>query len=206
MLKIYGHARSINVRKVLWTCEELGSPFERQDWGGDFRSTADPQFRSLNPVGMIPVIDDDGVIIWESNTIVRYLATSRGRSDLLPTAPAVRARVEQWMDWQGSDFNNSWRVASQALVRKNPNFQDRAAIQTSLTTISTMVGMIDTQLTRTGAYIAGEQFTVADIVIGLSLHRCRSIPGVQLQSSNVDRYLQRLADHKGFVRYGIDSE
>ena len=94
MLKIYGYAQSINVRKVLWACEELGLAFERQDWGGAFRSTSEPQFRALNPVGMVPVIDDDGEVVWESNVIVRYLATSRGRTDLLPTEPAPRARVE----------------------------------------------------------------------------------------------------------------
>ena len=84
MLKIYGYAASINVRKVLWMCQELGLSYEREDWGGNFRPTSDPRFRMLNPVGMVPVIDDDGRIIWESNVIVRYLAASRGRADLLP--------------------------------------------------------------------------------------------------------------------------
>jgi len=107
MLKIYGRANSINVRKVLWTCAELALPFEREE--------RDP--RALNPVRMVPVIDDDGIIVWESNVIVRYLVTSRGHTDLAPTEPAARAHVEQWMDWQASDFNNSWRVPFQALVR-----------------------------------------------------------------------------------------
>jgi glutathione S-transferase len=204
MLKIYGYALSINVRKVLWMCEELGLAFEREDWGGSFRSTSDPHFRALNPVGMVPVIDDDGVVVWESNTIVRYLAASRGRTDLLPSAPAPRAHVEQWMDWQASDFNNSWRVAFQALVRRNPAFQDPAAIEASIGLICTMVGVVDSQLARTGAYIAGEQFTVADVVIGLSLNRCRSIPMTRPQYRNADRYLERLQERTGFVRYGRD--
>ena len=89
MLRIYGYAASINVRKVLWTCAELGLPFEREDWAGPFRPTSDPAFLSLNPVGMVPVIDDEGAIVWESNTIVRYLAASRGRTDLLPADHAT---------------------------------------------------------------------------------------------------------------------
>ena len=102
MLKIYGYAGSINVRKVLWACEELDLPFAREDWGGKFRSTSDPTFRALNPVGMVPVIDDDGVVVWESNVIVRYLATSRGRAwsgsaarSVAPPCrhPAVRPRA-----------------------------------------------------------------------------------------------------------------
>ncbi len=204
MLKIYGYAQSINVRKVLWACEELGLAFEREDWGGSFRSTSEPQFRTLNPVGMVPVIDDDGKIIWESNVIIRYLATSRGRTDLLPTELAARARVEQWMDWQASDFNNSWRVVFQALVRRNPAFHDEAAIAASADLFNRMVGIVDAELARTGGYIAGDRFTVADIAIGLSLHRWRSVPMPRPQYARVDQYAERLLQHSGFVRHGRD--
>jgi glutathione S-transferase len=205
MLKIYGYAQSINVRKVLWACDELGLSFERVDWGGSFRSTSEPQFRVLNPVGMVPVIDDDGQVVWESNVIIRYLVTSRGRTDLLPGEPASRARVEQWMDWQASDFNNSWRVCFQALVRRNAAFQDKAAVDASADLFNRMVGIIDGQLARTGAYIAGETFTVADIVIGLSLHRWQSVPMPRPEYANVERYLTQLLERPGFARYGRDS-
>jgi glutathione S-transferase len=198
MLKIYGYAASINVRKVLWACDELQLSYEREDWGGSFRSTAESVFRALNPVGMVPVIDDDGTVVWESNVIVRYLATSRGRTDLLPLEPARRAHVEQWMDWQASDFNNSWRVAFQGLVRKNPAHQDPAAIAASIAQLSNCVGIIDAELARTGAFIAGEQFTVADIVIGLSLHRWRSIPMNRPHYANVERYYEHLLERPGF--------
>jgi glutathione S-transferase len=205
MLKIYGYAQSINVRKVLWACEELGLAFERVDWGGPFRSTSEAEFRALNPVGMVPAIDDDGKVVWESNVIVRYLAASRGRADLLPAEPAARARVEQWMDWQASDFNNSWRVCFQALVRLNPAFQDKRAIEASVDLFNRMVGVIDAELARTGACIAGESFTVADIVIGLSLHRWQSVPMPRPQYANVERYLARLLERPSFVRHGRDS-
>lgn len=204
MLKIYGYAASINVRKVLWACEELGLPFEREDWGGSFRSTSDPAFRSLNPVGMVPVIDDGGTIVWESNVIVRYLAARHGRTDLLPVDPQQRAHVEQWMDWQASDFNNSWRVPFQALVRQNPDFQDAVAIDRSTRLFSSMVGIVDEQLGRTGAYIVGEHFTVADIAIGLSIHRWYSTPIPRPTYVNVDRYYARLLERGGFRRYGRD--
>jgi glutathione S-transferase len=154
---------------------------------------------------MVPVIDDSGNVIWESNVIVRYLATSRGRTDLLPSDPAPRARVEQWMDWQASDFNNSWRVCFQALVRRNPAFQDKAAIEASVDLFNRMVGVIDGELARMGAYIAGETFTVADIVLGLSLHRWQSVPMPRPHYANVERYVARLQERPGFVRYGRDS-
>jgi glutathione S-transferase len=204
MLKVYGYAASINVRKVLWTCEELGLQYEREDWGGAFRPTSEPEFRALNPVGMVPVIDDAGVLVWESNVIVRYLVSSRGRHDLLPTDAAARAHIEQWMDWQASDFNNSWRVVFQALVRRNPDYQDPVAIDKSARSLSAMVGIVDSQLGRTGAYIAGKEFTIADIPIGLSLHRWRSIPMPRPNHPNVDRYYDLLLERSGFVKFGRD--
>ncbi len=204
MLRIYGYAQSINVRKVLWACEEIGLPFERVDWGGRFASTSEPTFRAMNPVGMVPVIDDDGVLVWESNVIVRYLAASRDRTDLLPADAAGRAHVEQWMDWQASDLNNSWRVVFQAMVRMNPEFQNLEAIEKSATQLAGMVDIIDGALARTGAYIAGPHFTVADIVIGLSLHRWQSIPRDWPRYANVERYLELLTARQGFQRHGRD--
>jgi glutathione S-transferase len=204
MLRIYGYAASINVRKVLWACAELDLTFEREDWAGPFRPTSDPAFRSLSPVGMVPVIDDNGTIIWESNTIIRYLASSRGRTDLLPADPGQRARTEMWMDWQASDFNNSWRVAFQGLVRKSTDYQDPGAIERSVATFNGMVGIVDAQLAGTGGYICGPRFSLADIPIGLSIHRWRSIPANKPHLANVDCYYERLCERPGFRRYGRD--
>lgn len=127
MFKIYGHTGSINVRKVLWLCEEIGLAFTREDWGGKFRSTAEPDFQALSRFGMIPVIDDEGFVLTESNAILRYLASTHRRTDLLPTEARPRARIEAWMDWQASDFNNSWRAVFQARVRGNPAISAEAA-------------------------------------------------------------------------------
>jgi len=204
MLHVYGYAASINVRKVLWTCDELGIPFEREDWGGGLRSTAEAAFRALTPIGMVPVIDDDDVVVWESNTIIRYLAASRGRSDLLPVDPLQRARVEQWMDWQASDFNNSWRVAFLGLVRGHPDHQNHEAIARSMTAFSRMVEIVDRVLAASGSYIAGSEFSLADIPIGLSIQRWRSLPASKPSLRNVDIYYERLCERAGFRRHGRD--
>jgi glutathione S-transferase len=204
MLKVHGYAGSINVRKVLWTCMELGLPFERVDWGGGTRPVTDPEFLKLNPVGMIPVLEDAGQLFWESNSIVRYLAARDGRGDLLPTEPANRAQVEKWMDWQVSDFNNTWRYVFQATVRRNPNFQDEKQIASSWQSFCSAVQVLDRELARTGAYIAGPSFTCADIVIGLSVHRWKSIPLERPHLREIDRYYDRLCEREGFRVYGRD--
>ena len=94
MLKVYGRANSINVRKVLWMLDELGLKYEREDWGRGFRPTDDPVFRKINPVGVVPVIDDGDFRLRESNTIVRYLADKHGRADLYAKDPQQRATIE----------------------------------------------------------------------------------------------------------------
>jgi glutathione S-transferase len=204
MLRIYGHAGSINVRKVLWACAELGLDFAREDWAGPFRATSDPAFLALNPVGLVPVVDDGGTVVWESNTIVRYLAASRGRADLLPGDPAARAQIEMWMDWQASDFNNSWRVAFQGLVRKHPDHRAPAAIERSLAEFDRLVAVVDGRLASSGGFLCGPQFTVADIAIGLSIHRWRMLPAARPRLAHVDRYYRLLCERPGFRRYGRD--
>jgi glutathione S-transferase len=180
MLRVLGKATSINVRKVLWTCVELGIPFERENWGSGFQSTAAPQFLALNPNAMVPVIVDDGVVLWESNTICRYLAARYGNADapgaLLPAAPAARARVEQWMDWQATELNNAWRYAFMALVRGSGAHADPVQVERSSAEWNRAMGILDGQLDKTGAFAAGAVFTLADIVLGLSLNRWLMTP------------------------------
>ena len=120
MLKVYGRANSINVRKVLWMLDEIGLEYEREDWGRGFKSTDDPAFRKINPVGVVPVIDDGNFRLRESNTIVRYLADKHGRADLYPKDLETRATIESWMDWASTEFADGMRPVFQALVVKNP--------------------------------------------------------------------------------------
>jgi glutathione S-transferase len=204
MLKIHGHPNSINVRKVLWLCAELDLPCEREDWGGygQFRSLDEPAFRALNPVGMIPVIEDGETVIWESNTILRYLAAKMRRTDLLPVELAARARIESWMDWQVSDFNGSWRACFQGLVRHNPDYRPED-IAASLQQFNAMVGLVETQLAKTAGHIAGAAFTLADIPVGLSIHRWYSVPMTQRPHyPQVAAYYDRLNTRPGYRAHG----
>jgi glutathione S-transferase len=202
MLRILGKASSINVRKVLWTCAEAGLPFEREDWGAGFQSTRQPAFLAMNPNAMVPVLVDgagvDATVLWESNTICRYLAARYGEgSGLLPGEPAARARVEQWMDWQATELNNSWRYAFMALVRNSPAHADAVQVEASVAAWNRAMGILEGQLARTGAYAAGADFSLADVVLGLSLNRWLMTPMERPDYPALRAYAELLRQRQG---------
>lgn len=204
MLRILGKATSINVRKVLWTCAELGLPFEREDWGSGFQSTHQADFLALNPNATVPVLVDGDAVLWESNTICRYLAGRHGDGDLLPRDPLARARVEQWMDWQATELNNAWRYAFMALVRASDAHRDAAQVAASVAAWNRHMGILDAQLERTGAFVAGPAFSLADVVLGLSANRWRMTPLERPDCPAVHAWLERLQQRPGFRAFGAN--
>jgi glutathione S-transferase len=202
MLKILGKASSINVRKVLWTCAELGLQIEREDWGSDFRSTETAEFRRLNPNALVPVLIEDSFVLWESNSICRYLATSRRRGDLLPQPARERALVEQWMDWQATELNNAWRYVFMGLVRQSPAHADSHLLRLGVDNWARHMRMLEGQLQATGAYAAGATFTLADVVLGLSVNRWFMTPCEKPDLPAVSAYYERLGRRDGFRKHG----
>ncbi len=202
MLQIFGQSASINVRKVLWTCAEIGLPYAQEQWGGGARSCREPAFLRLNPNAMVPVIQDGDLVLWESNTICRYLAGRHARADLLPADPASRARVEKWMDWQLAELNGAWRYAFMALVRRSPAHQDGAAVAASVASWNKHMLILEDRLAHTGAFVEGEGFTLADIVLGLSVHRWLAAPIERLPMPAVAAYYERLSEREGYRLHG----
>jgi glutathione S-transferase len=201
VLKILGRASSINVRKVLWVCAEIGLPFEREDWGIGFKPTSDAAFTALNPNALVPVVQDGDFVLWESNTICRWLAAEHAREDLLPSAPRDRALVERWMDWQATELNSAWRYAFYALARQSPRHQDSAQIEASVQQWNRTMGLLDAQLQSTGGYAAGQHFTLADVVLGLSTHRWLATPIERPALPHVAAYHARLSERPGFQQH-----
>jgi len=201
MLKVLGQPGSLNVRKVLWTLAEIGVPYEREDWGGTTRPTSDPAFLALNPNALVPVIIDDGLVLRESNTIIRYLAAKHARADLLPAEPAARAQVEMWMDWQATEFNTAWRYAFMALVRKNPAFSEPDKIAASIKDWNRHIGILDARLAE-NHYVAGAAFTLADIPIGLTVNRWFMTPIERPTFKAVSAYYDRLSQRPAFLKHG----
>jgi len=204
MLNILGKSSSINVRKVLWTCVELNLPYELEEWGSGFRPTDVPEFRALNPNALVPVVLDAGQALWESNTICRYLAAKHGRTDLLPADPLARAQVEKWMDWQATEFNNSWRYAFMALMRRSPQHTDTNAIAASIADWNRHAAIVDAHLAATGGYMAGAAFTLADVVIGLSVQRWLAAPLHHPDLPALAAYVERLRAREGFLLHGCN--
>ncbi|MBN2992793.1 glutathione S-transferase C-terminal domain-containing protein, partial [Pseudomonas cedrina subsp. fulgida] len=141
---------------------------------------------------------------WESNTICRYLVGLYQRDDLLPVEPAPRARVEQWIDWQAIELNRAWGDAFTALVRNNPDGLDAAQIAAAVQLWNDKMGLLEQQLAHTNAYVAGSEFTLADILIGLSVHRWQVTPMARPPYPAIAAYYQRLAQHAGFHTFALD--
>lgn len=194
MLELYGKPTSINVRKVLWLCAGL-------DLAVQHHAAPDAELlRGLNPNAQVPVLREGDFVLWESNSICRYLATRAGRNDLLPVEPQARARVEQWMDWQATDLNTAWRHVFMARVRGHADYPDDARAEAGLAQWNRLMAMLDAQLAR-HTYVASEDFTLADIVLGLSTQRWRSTPGGKPVLANVDAWFERLRRQPGFAAH-----
>jgi glutathione S-transferase len=202
MLKILGKASSINVRKVLWTCAELDLAFQREDWGSGFRATDTPEFLALNPNAMVPVIVDGDFVLWESNTILRYLVNQHGGQHLYPSTPRARAAVDQWLDWQATDLNDAWRYPFMSLVRQSPAHQDPALLAAASDQWTARMRLLEQRLQATGAYVAGSDFSLADVAIGLSLNRWRRTPLEHPELPALEAYHARLRLRPGYLEHG----
>lgn len=193
MLRILGKASSINVRKVLWLCDEIGLPYERRDEGPEL---------AQNPNGLVPVIVDGDFVLWESHTILRYLVGRYGSPALLPQEPRRRAEVEQWIDWQATDLNSSWRYVFMTLVRRDPTYDDPRQIVASTTNWNRMMSILDARLAATQAFVAGADFTLADIPVGLSVNRWLMTPLERPVLPAVLVYYERLSARAAFLKHG----
>jgi glutathione S-transferase len=202
MLQILGKSTSINVRKVLWLCQELELPCELQQWGAGHRSTDTPEFRGLNPNALVPVIKDGSFVLWESNAICRYLAAAQAQAGLLPVNLQERAIVEQWMDWQATELNNSWRYAFMSLVRRSAAHTDPQAVAAGVSNWNRHMAMLDQQLQVTGAFVTGARFTLADIVLGLATNRWFMTPMERPALPAVTDYYERLSQRPAFLAHG----
>jgi glutathione S-transferase len=190
-LKIWGRMSSINVKKVVWTAQELGLEFQRNEAGGQFGLVKTPEYLRLNPNALVPVIEDGDFVLWESNVIVRYLCAKHSPGQLYPNDLRERFEAERWMDWQQTTFNPASRQGFWQLSRTAPEQRNAQAISDSNAAVEALLATLDAQLGR-HAFVAGDRFTMADMVLGCEAHRWFGLPQPRQSWPNVERWYQGL--------------
>jgi glutathione S-transferase len=199
MIKIWGRNTSSNVQKAMWAVGELGLPHERIDVGGAFGKTKEPAYLAMNPNSLVPTLEEeDGYTLWESNSIVRYLAGKHDKSGALePKDPKVRARASQWMDWQLSVVGPAITPAFWGLIRTPPEKRDAAAIKASQEKTTDAMKILDAQLGKT-KFLVGDAFSYGDIPVGVMCYRYRLLVPDRPSTPNLDRWYDAIAKRKAF--------
>jgi glutathione S-transferase len=186
-LKIWGRLSSVNVQKVMLCVEELGLPYERIDAGLAFGIVDTAAYRAKNPNGLVPLIEDDGFLLWESNAIVRYLAGKHAAGSMLPSDPQRRADADRWMDWQTTTLQPAMGAAFLHLVRLPPEKRESGAVEPSRSRTEDCVAIMDAVLAKR-PFIAGDALTIGDIALGPAIHRWLNLPLDHLARPNVERW------------------
>ena len=199
VLRIWGRISSVNVQKVVWTADELGLAYERIEAGGAFGVVATPEYRRMNPNGLVPVIEDDGFVLWESNAIVRYLAAKHAPGTLWPDDLKRRADIDRWMDWQATTFTPAMRDAFWQLLRLAPEKRDAAVIESSRASSEKAADVLEAHL-EGRAFVAADAFSPADIVLGCAAHRWLNLPLAREPRPQMQRWYESLKSRPGAAR------
>jgi len=200
MLKIWGRNTSANVQKAMWAIGELNLEHERFDVGGSYGKNREPAYLSMNPNGLVPTLQEGDFILWESNAIVRYLARHYGAGTLEPQDPKEIGRANQWMDWQLSIVAPAINPAFWGLIRTPEDKRDMAAIAASLNKTTEAMKILDAQLGRT-EYVAGNNFSMGDIPVGVMAYRFRQLCPDRPELKNLERWYASLQQRQAFKDY-----
>ena len=191
MIRLWGRLSSINVRKVVLTLRLLDLPFERTEAGGRFGVVRTPEYLARNPNALVPLLDDDGWELWESNVIVRYLAARYGDERLYPRDLRARFDAERWMDWQQTTLNPAGRDAFVQLIRMAPGERDQPLIDASVAATEPLWDLLESQLSGR-RFIAGDELTIADLPIACEMHRWRGLPLDRRALPRLDAWYERM--------------
>jgi len=200
MLTIWGRANSINVQKVLWCCGELGLPFRRIDAGREFGLNDTPEYRRLNPNGLVPTIEDEGFVLWESNVILRYLAVKHRADAIFPPDLSARFEVERWMDWHATTLWPALRPVFFALVRTPPDQRDPGALDRARQDTDGAFRILDRSLSER-AFVAGAAFTIADIPLGIAAYRWLALEVARPTLPHLERWYGAIRVRPPFLEH-----
>jgi glutathione S-transferase len=198
MLKIWGRNTSSNVQKVIWALGEMRVPFERLDVGGAFGKTKEPAYLAMNPNSLVPTLEeDDGFTLWESNSIIRYLAAKHASRTLEPADLKTRGGAQKWMDWQLSVLGPAITPVFWGLIRTAPEQRDANAIAVGKEKTIAAARIMDAQLAKT-QYLAGSEFSYGDIPVGIMIHRYVQLIPERPATPGLDRWYAAISSRAAF--------
>jgi glutathione S-transferase len=200
MIRIWGRNTSSNVQKVMWALGELGLPHERIDIGGSFGKNREPAYLAMNPNGLVPTLEEDGFLLWESNSIVRYLAAKYGVGTLEPADMQARARASSWMDWQLTVAAPAITPVFWGLIRTPPEKRDHAAIEAGKVKTMAAMQMLDAQLAKS-AFVAGDTLSMGDIPVAVMTYRFRRLMPERSGLDNVERWFTDMEQRPAFKEH-----
>lgn len=201
MIEVIGRATSGNVQFVMWALAELGVPHSRQDLGGSFGGLDTPQFRAMNPNGLIPVLRVGDTVLFESAAIVRYLGAAHGSEGFWPRDPLRRAELDKWAEWIKTTFQPAFMGGVFApLVFQKPAARDETAIVAAARKLEGIASILDARLAE-GPYLGGEDLTFADIIVGTPLYRYATLDFPKAATPNLDAYYARLAARPAYAEH-----
>ncbi|MBA0215363.1 glutathione S-transferase [Pectobacterium brasiliense] len=199
MITIWGRDNSTNVKKVLWCAEELALPYQHIVAGGQFGLNHEADYLAMNPNGLIPCLRDDDLVLWESNTIVRYLAAQYGQDSLYLADPGKRASAEKWMDWATS-LAFSFGPVFVNIVRTPPEKRDTALVQKGIAECERLFDIVDTVLANQ-PWLSGAQFGVGDIPLGCIAYGWLNMPIEQQSHPHLERWYQQLTERPAYQKH-----
>jgi glutathione S-transferase len=199
MIRLWGRRTSGNVQKVLWCLEEIGLRYEQIDLGGPFGGNREPSYLALNPNGLVPTLEEDGNVVWESNTIVRYLAARYSAAQLWPLDSATRADSERWMDWALGSLS-PMNVLFMGYVRTPEDQRNQAALSQALEQCITQWTILDRHL-ASRPFVAGDRLTVGDIPPGVQVWRWFNLPIQRPELPSLAAWARRLQERAGYRQH-----
>ena len=203
MLKIHGRKNSINVIKVLWCVGELDLEYERIDIGGAFGGNDQPEYLAKNPMGRVPTIEEDGLILWESQSIVRYLAAKHGVGTLYPEDPGQRAKGEIWMDWYVAHLHPSMTKMFWGLVRTAVDERDEDGIASAIEEAGEHWSILNDHLKDKG-FVGGDKLTIGDIPVGAAAFRYYELVKERPNMPNLDRWYASLSERSAYRTHAMN--
>lgn len=197
MLTIWGRDNSSNVKKVLWCVEELGLPYEHIPAGGAFGLVNEPEYRALNPNGLVPTVRDGDLVLWESNAVVRYLVARYADATLLTTDVGARAKADRWMDWATSNFSAPFRDVFWNMVRTAPEKRDMAAVDAGIVRCGKLLTIVDDALAGQ-PYLSGTEIGIGDIPLGCAIHSWFAMQIERPSTPHVEAWYNRLLERPAY--------